>query len=337
MLTVLACGRNGGGSRQDSSEAASSGIQEKTAHSGKHQKAVSQNLREFPRLSVPGIYTSPDDIFDYSGEHFWDGFFSGTGPTDTLSILGVKRGEVEQAVSDYIAILSYGVASSTPEDREPLHKSQKMIGSFFKNIEATGDTLVYLGLTEMVQRYLYDPNSPLRDEDLYLPFARLMASSPMTADDMKKACSHEAKKCAINQFGEKAPDFQYRSLSSGIHNLYGINADWTVLFFSNPGCTACKTIIDGIVAIPGINEALTSRKVAVLSMYVDEEVDKWRGYVHNYPRDWICGYDFTFSLRDGSDYDIRAIPSVYLLDAGKRVILKDAPIEKLAAYLSKVL
>lgn len=345
-LSVLSCGRGShggqGGQVSEGTEGSTTAVlsEARGGQGGRGQNGGSREtkaLRAFPNLTVPGIYTSPEDIFEYSGEHYWDAFFAGTGTTDTTSILGVRRPELEQAVANYISILNYGVSTSTPKDREPLRRSQKMVGDFFQKIEATRDTLVYLGLTEIVQRYLYDPNSPLRDEDLYLPFAKGMAASLMTSPDMKKACRREAGKCAINQFGEKAPDFKYRTLSTGSHNLWGIRADWTILFFSNPGCSACKTIVESLVAAPGFIGASSSGKVAVLSMYVDEEVDKWRDYAHNYPAGWIVGYDYTFSLRDGNDYDIRAIPSVYLLDSEKRIILKDAPVERLVAYLSKVI
>lgn len=334
-LAVLSCGRNGGDGQEEQGGDKPS-VVKADADKGK-KKAPASAVHPFPQVIVPSIYTTPQDIFEYSGEHYWDAFLEGEGRTDSLCILGVKRREVEQAMANYIAILNRGVSESTPSDREPLRTSQKMIGKFFKALESTKDTLVYLSMTELVQHYLYDPNSPLRDEDLYLPFVKGMASSPMTAPDMRKACSHEAKVCAVNQFGERASDFKFRTPSDGTRNLYGVHSEWTVLFFSNPGCSACQSIIDGILAIPGITKATSSGKVAVMSIYIDEEVDKWRAYVHNYPSDWICGYDFTFSLRDGSDYDIRAIPSVYLLDSEKRVILKDAPTERLVAYLSKLI
>ena len=67
-----------------------------------------------------------------------------------------------------------------------------------------------------------------------------------------------------------------------------------------------------------------------------DEVQKWREYLHNYPPEWINGYDYTFSLRDSGSYDIRAIPSLYLLDAGKRVIMKDAPTGRVLDYLETI-
>ena len=66
-------------------------------------------------------------------------------------------------------------------------------------------------------------------------------------------------------------------------------------------------------------------------------MSKWRDYSHNYPSCWINGYDYTFSLRESGAYDIRAIPSLYLLDSDKRVLMKDAPTPKVLSFLDKII
>jgi hypothetical protein len=48
-----------------------------------------------------------------------------------------------------------------------------------------------------------------------------------------------------------------------------------------------------------------------------------------YPEEWYNGFDPDYVLREGDIYHIRAIPSLYLLDKEKRVILKDAPENKI--------
>ena len=112
-----------------------------------------------------------------------------------------------------------------------------------------------------------------------------------------------------------------------------MKARTTLLFFSNPGCYACQEIIGQLQAVPGIEEMIRSGALAVVNVYIDDEVDKWREYAHNYPASWICGYNADKGIRDGHLYNIRAIPSLYLLDADKRILMKDAPTERVIAYL----
>ena len=62
-----------------------------------------------------------------------------------------------------------------------------------------------------------------------------------------------------------------------------------------------------------------------------------RAAAGEYPSGWYNGYDFRRVMNDGSLYYVRAIPSLYLLDAGKRVIMKDAPTERVLAFLENAI
>jgi hypothetical protein len=52
-----------------------------------------------------------------------------------------------------------------------------------------------------------------------------------------------------------------------------------------------------------------------------------------YPDSWHNGFDPDLAIRNENLYNVRAIPSLYLLDDEKRVILKDAPESKMMSYL----
>ena len=45
------------------------------------------------------------------------------------------------------------------------------------------------------------------------------------------------------------------------------------------------------------------------------------------------GYDASHIIREDILYCIRAIPSLYLLDADKRILLKDPPVERVLQAL----
>lgn len=295
----------------------------------------------FPTISIPSIYgNSPELEQEYLLDHYWDAFLSAEGITTPKSILGVSDDSVEQALANYIQILSNVKALSTPDDLAPLHHAQRSVKNLFKKLEARQkqDTTAhtYLRLTEMVSHYLYDPNSPLRDEDLYLPFVEAMAGSPFTREDMRTAYHHELKMCRTNPFGQKVPDIKFKDVKGHQSSLYSVHADYIMLFFSNPGCESCKGIIKDVMSRGYMESFIAEKKLAVVNIYIDEEVAKWRDYSPNYPSSWINGYDYTFSLRDSGAYDIRAIPSLYLLDSSKRVLMKDAPTEKVLAFLDKL-
>ncbi|MBO7320662.1 MAG: DUF5106 domain-containing protein, partial [Bacteroidales bacterium] len=53
---------------------------------------------------------------------------------------------------------------------------------------------------------------------------------------------------------------------------------------------------------------------------------QWYKYMPIYPENWINCHNEDLKIRGENLYDVRAIPSLYLLDREKRVILKDAPV-----------
>ena len=299
--------------------AVSCGVRKKAAPAAKD--------RPFPQVVIPAAYTDPDERISYAIEHYWDGFFGGDGRTDSARVLGVPKGEVEQALANYIGVLG----------RAPLPQAGKAVSGLFDALAAkqAADTSnrVYLAMTEMVARYLYDPNSPLRDEDLYLPFVQKMAASPLTKEDMRTAYRYEAQMCALNPRGSVAPDFVMTLRGGTQVRMHSVRAERTLLFFSNPGCHNCKEIIDALQADGNVLNLIREGRLAVLNIYIDEDLDAWRSYMPIYPKEWLNGYDAAHILRQDVLYNIRAIPSLYLLDAEKRILLKDAPLERVQEAL----
>lgn len=245
---------------------------------------------------------------------------------------GVQQAEkwTEQDISRYVVYW----------ETLPKSEAQAEIDGFFDRIVASelADTTAhtYIQVTEWVSKYLYDPNSPVRDEDLYLPFVKRMASSELTPEDYRPGYMYQAEMCSLNRYGNKAADFKYRDADGRDHTLYGLEAENTVLFFSNPGCESCREITEAIQSVSGVEDKIGSGTLAVLSIYIDEDVDAWREYEPNYPSSWHCGYDPDLIIRDDVIYNVRAIPSVYVLDRDKRVLMKDVPLERLLMFLNNI-
>ena len=80
-------------------------------------------------------------------------------------------------------------------------------------------------------------------------------------------------------------------------------------------------------------EFLARGDFAVVNVYIDEDLDAWRAYEPNYPRNWYCGYEPDGQVRSDRIYNVRAIPSLYLLGEGQRILMKDAPVERVVAWL----
>jgi len=52
------------------------------------------------------------------------------------------------------------------------------------------------------------------------------------------------------------------------------------------------------------------------------------------PAQWIHAYDKGMEITQRRLYDIKAIPTLYLLDKEKKVLLKDTSVEALESFFS---
>lgn len=276
------------------------------------------------------MMTDRSEAASFLAGHFWDEFTdtSDLGYCDSSIVNGVRIGELEQAYANYAAVL----------EMVPLREAASSVSGLFDRISAVErkDTSsnVFEVLSDMTSRYLYDPNSPFRNEDIYLPFVRGLSESAFIPDSRKPGYGYDARMCALNQVGTKAADFVFCDKDGRRYSLYGIRADHVILFFSNPGCTACKQIMDELNSIPRVAEMIGDGSLAVLNIYIDSDLEEWRKYMPIYPDSWYNGYDPDFVIRTEIRYNVRAIPSLYLLDRDKTVIMKDVPQEKLFWWLT---
>ena len=106
--------------------------------------------------------------------------------------------------------------------------------------------------------------------------------------------------------------------------------------FTNPGCDACHEVIESIKANAIIPKLVKDGTLAVVNVYIDLEREKWQALAKEYPTEWYNGYDQDFAIRQDLTYNVRGIPSLYILDHDKNVIMKDAPTDKAIIYLQNI-
>ena len=176
----------------------------------------------------------------------------------------------------------------------------------------------------LAERVLHDPNSPLHSDELYIPVLEALVASPWLDEWEKIAPEHDLRMALQNRVGLPANDFRYTLASGRTGTLYGIRADYTLVFFNNPDCGMCERIRAEIVASPLLSEMIRAGRLEVLALYPDEDLTAWRAHAPQVPSSWINAYDAGARISKEELYDLKAIPSMYLLDRDKRVLAKDA-------------
>ncbi|MFR6415723.1 MAG: DUF5106 domain-containing protein [Alistipes shahii] len=116
-----------------------------------------------PRVFLPAIAPaglSPDEQRDYLRRHYWDRFDF----TDTLFVSEADTVQMIEAFARYIAVLSDRPADSAPMD------------SLMRRASSSKPMLDYFAM--LAGTVLHDPNSPLRNDEFYIPVLRAQLASP---------------------------------------------------------------------------------------------------------------------------------------------------------------
>lgn len=310
LSLTAACGRG-----KSASEAAS--------------QAAPLPTRSFPQVSGSRLLSGdPLERACFAVEHFWDDYFSDLSGfrTDEQHLGGIPADQLEE---------TYGIFSTLLWNIPPT-SSRTAVANLYDLLAASGNAQVQQAFIKWTEHYLYDPNSPVRCEDFYEPFVGKLAGGTMAPEEMKTQYAFQARMCRLNAMGTPATDFSFTDLHGRKRTLYGIRAEFLLLIFGNPDCGACRELTETLSSDPDLSAMIRSGRLQVADIYIDEDIDQWKARADAYPKDWINGYDPFHLIRGDQLYHVRAIPSMYLLDRDKTVLLKDAPDQILISYLLSV-
>lgn len=285
------------------------------ASSQSTNETIQDTIKSITLPAIPAMMTAPEQRADFLVKHYWDN----VNFADTNYI---HHPEVtEQAWADYCDILNH----------VPLETAQEAMRKTIERTNANKKVFTYI--TDLADKYLYDPNSPMRNEEFYIPVLDAMLDSPLLEEIEKVRPKARRELAQKNRIGTKALNFNYTLASGAQGSLYQLQAEYILLFINNPGCHACTETIDALKNAPIINQLLEQKRLTVLSIYPDEELDEWRKHLNEFPQEWINGYDKKFAIKEQQLYDLKAIPTLYLLNKEKTVLLKDATTQAVEEYL----
>lgn len=277
--------------------------------------AQNSGIPSFSLPTVPEMLTTQESRAHYVVSHYWDDFkFS-----DKRYVTHAEL--VEQLFVDFINILPMTDAG-TAEKAAAKMMNKVCEGKVLKTLFA-----------DLADKYLYDPNSPMRNEDSYLPMLRILTDQE-TDQTLRSRYRARLQMLLKNRPGDKATDFTVTLASGKKVSLYEIKTDYTILFFNNPDCEDCQRIKNLMAASKELNEAVKKKKLTILAVYPDGDLPLWKSAT--YPSMMINGYDAGMTLLQKGLYDLKAIPTLYLLGKGQKVLLKDTTLEEIkkrVAYL----
>ncbi len=257
--------------------------------------------RDLPLPEVPDSLRDPRQRAEYVIDRYWDAMDW----RDT--VLTRDDRFMEQCAADF-----YAVAQHTDSVTASAAVKKMLDG-------ASADPEAYRRIAEISQAYLFEPESPVADDELFLAVAdRLMADRRLgEADMLRLADAHRA--AVLNRVGRRASDFEFvgrDGLRSSLYDAVKTNSR-TIVMFYDPDCHDCMDF-ERHLADAGLKDT----GVIMISPYGEQD-GLWARHAATMPAEWIVGLPVDEEFEDEEIYDLRAIPTVLLLDREATVIAKN--------------
>ncbi len=292
-----------------------------SCNNNKEKKALAEDNvikidEKFIMPDIPVTISQPEERAKYLLLHYWDNL-------NFADTVWNTNPNFEQAFVDYVDLFNYA-------------DSQAIIPSVDVIIKKSiPHKTTFNWFTEIFERYLYDVNSPMRNEYFYSLVLGCLNNAEDVDQILKTRYKYQLEQINKNAVGEIASDFKYTTSDNKTNRLHNIKSQYTLIFFYDPDCNDCLNTKKMLMQSDVIRQLINNKQMTIIAMYVYEDIELWKGNTQQMPDNWITAYDATTDLEVKNKlYAIRAIPSLYLLDEDKKVILRDAVAETVISGFS---
>lgn len=149
----------------------------------------------------------------------------------------------------------------------------------------------------LIEHYYENPQSPLRNDRIYALFLQQMAESSYFDETEKERINFKLKAAKKNLPGSIAIDLTYTSKDGKKHHLSDDKDKRVILYLYDPECETCHKVT------AWLKQQTIPANIKMLRIIADTQISTL--------------------------YSVKAMPTIYLLDKGNKVILKDCTKEQL--------
>ena len=183
--------------------------------------------------------------------------------------------------------------------------------------------------TSLSHHYLENPQSPLRNDAVYVVLLRSMRHRKGLTPTQRQSLDYKIRTFGCNLPGQRATDFQFVDRRGKHHRLSDYRHERVLLFFYDPDCDNCHRISSQLSR----DHRLAG--IRVLAIYPDSDTPHWQRTPQTFPRTWTDGYSPRGEVNAKLLYTVRATPTLMLIGRGGLVELKDPTPEQLLSHLER--
>lgn len=264
--------------------------------------------------AIPTVLKEPRDRAAYLIEHYWDNMdFNDSSLTKDMEFM-------ELSFVNFLSVF--------PIVDEPVLRN----GVKTLLTKASTDESAYKVVAMLADKYLYDANSPMLNEGYYALFLEHLLKSRIFDEGELSRLDFQYSVTQKNMVGTVATDFGYVTREGKRNTLHGTEAERMLLIFYDPECGHCAEIMTMLYSHTRLNQLIKEGKMNVLAVDAEEDRNEWKRHLPQMPEVWTVGFA-TSEIQPRRLYYLRAMPTLFLLDKEKRVIVKDLRPEQLNEFL----
>ncbi len=264
----------------------------------------------FPYPQVPDTMSTLRQRCDYLVTHFWD--------RCELKKAFSAKAKMAKAFDDYMSFIPYASADTV----------YASIAHLMKRLEKQPKDQTFI--MEQVEKTCYTDTAEYRSDDLFLAFARPYTANKKVDKKDKQRVAQMMTTLENTKLKSKAPVFTYIDRNGERHSSTETLSQMSIIFFVTPDCTECTLDRARLNADIKTTKLITDGILKVFVIYPGDDTEEWKKAAAGYPADWIVG------ASPGIDkiYDLRQMPSFYLIYGNGRIQAKGINIDALLAFIN---
>lgn len=277
-------------------------------------------LTYLPLPDVPSSLRTPETRVAYIVSRFWDTLDF---KTDTLKTRDTDF--MERNLANYLSLF-------------PIADTATLMSAVGKLVADAGmDTQSLSVLVELIEKYLYEPESPVYNEEYYGIFINSFLRAPVQEYERIRLLA-QWELIQKNRPGTPAADFTYETSAGERMRMWETGKGKPLLLvFYEPDCGHCMEVMEELKAMEGLRAMVELGELTVLAVFPGfDDRETWHKTLGYLPSVWTTGFNNGTIYTEGL-YVMHRMPTLYLLDEHRRVVVKDLSSEHLAGLIDKMM
>lgn len=269
------------------------------------QERAASGPPDLPLPEIPQSLREPGQRAAYLIGHFWD-------EMDFSDIARSRsRDYMERQLVNFLSLFPHADTAAHAGAAERLVR------------QAERDPGAFRLVARLSEKYLFEPDSPLFSEELYLLFLDRITASALSDDPSLRRLRYQQEALRKNLPGTQAADIEYIGRDGGQTSLYRSGSGaCLLLILYDADCAHCMEVMAELRGDDGIAQAVETGGLEVLAICLDSDREALLRSSADLPAAWMTGYE-TGGIFEEESYMIRSLPTLLLLDGEKRVLLRN--------------